>query len=1380
MGCLALVGIATIGLAAPAHALGTPDDPLLAALVLDGHGDAIVTQADHTVIAPGLDRVSLRRISSAGPLHAEILIAKLGADSAVHADYLYPGAVSTAETVRDMLGRSGAVAGVNGSFFDINNTNAPNGIGISQEDGIVTAPDSASEGANPVAFDSDGIGTIAQLMLEGSVDLGSPGKLAISGINTAVLGTGHIALFNPTWGEGNRARVLQNGSGGKDPGVEVWVADGKVTKVTTEVGAGSIPAGTQILVARGAGSNADALGALAVGDAAAVSYGLSANAGNVVAAIGANQTLLTDGSVTANGDASVEPRTGVGFADGGHTMILAVVDGRQATSIGMKLTQFGQLFKDLGADDAVNLDGGGSSTILARTAGDEHATLVHNPSDGEERLVPNGLGLFVAPGSGNVAGYRVVAAHASADAGRVFPGLRRVLDARGYDEMFAPVADAAPAWTGSSDAVAVSGTTGSAATVVGRSTGHATVTATTGGVSGSTDLQVLRPLDRLTASTSLVALVDRSSTKDLAIIGHDDQGYEAPIDPADVTVTGNEAGEFTIAPGDDDTFTITPTVDEGSAELHFDVQGQTVDVAVTVGVSDAPISTFDDVAAWRVTAARATVKIGSDAGRTGGTSVHLTYDFAQQAGTRTANAIPPTRYPIPGQPQNIKVWVKGTSSIGANAETYLGYRDALGSTKFSYSTAPTGNGWQQIDYAIPQGTAYPIEFAQVAAYETNADQLYRGEMWFDDATAEVAPNVELPITPLESSSVIASDGATDDDAQRVAIISDAQFVARAPDSGQVVAARRTLEEIVASKPDVMFIVGDFVDEASPADFALAKSILDEELTGVGFPWFYIPGNHEMMGTSDLTNFTNVFGDPVKTFDQAGTRFIMLDASTGTLSKNFAQLRMLRAQLDEAAANPAITGVVVLQHMPIDDPLVNKASQLVNRQDAELERTWLEDFRESSGKSIAMVNGHVGTFHSKVEDGIPYIINGNSGKTPSESPDFGEFTGWSMLGIDPAAGVWSSGDAAAPAGAVVNPWLEVETQTRVDALAAKSPKETLASGETFDLAPVVTQDGTRVRDVAWPMSWAWTGSDGVFVGASDEAPGDAIAALDPETQTLTGLRTGDAKATLTMNGVSDTVTFSVAGGHVSLKGAAEFASTLTADMSEWGAPKEATVSFQWLRDGAPIDGATGKTFVAGVDDLGTKLSVTATVTAPGLSTVATTSAATAPIAAREIPKTPTAEIGGDARVGETLNASVGTWGVDDVELAYRWLRDGLPVDAATTAGYALTDADLGARISVEITASRVGYTPKAVTSAATPTVTAAVVDAPTPTPTPAPGTPAPHEPAAGDAHHDAAEGSHLAFTGFEGQALGALGALLLGAGLVTVVLRRKRGATEHSE
>jgi exopolysaccharide biosynthesis protein len=44
--------------------------------------------------------------------------------------------------------------------------------------------------------------------------------------------------------------------------------------------------------------------------------------------------------------------------------------------------------------DAVNLDDGGSTTIVSRLHGRGELTLLNHPSDGSERRVADGIGLF--------------------------------------------------------------------------------------------------------------------------------------------------------------------------------------------------------------------------------------------------------------------------------------------------------------------------------------------------------------------------------------------------------------------------------------------------------------------------------------------------------------------------------------------------------------------------------------------------------------------------------------------------------------------------------------------------------------------------------------------------------------------------------------------------------------------------------------------------------------------------------------------------------------------------------------------------------------------------------------------------------------------------
>jgi hypothetical protein len=86
-------------------------------------------------------------------------------------------------------------------------------------------------------------------------------------------------------------------------------------------------------------------------------------------------TATLDAFETAN---LRQPRTAAGVSRDGRTVVLAVVDGRQAHSRGFTLYQLARLMVELGAHRAINLDGGGSSAMYVARAGG----LVSSPARG--------------------------------------------------------------------------------------------------------------------------------------------------------------------------------------------------------------------------------------------------------------------------------------------------------------------------------------------------------------------------------------------------------------------------------------------------------------------------------------------------------------------------------------------------------------------------------------------------------------------------------------------------------------------------------------------------------------------------------------------------------------------------------------------------------------------------------------------------------------------------------------------------------------------------------------------------------------------------------------------------------------------------------------
>jgi hypothetical protein len=128
----------------------------------------------------------------------------------------------------------------------------------------------------------------------------------------------------------------------------------------------------------------------------AVSFEAPANPYNAISGV----TRLVMGGSPVDGltDTELHPRTAIGYSKNGKFLYIVVVDGRQPLySEGITLPELADLLVDLGAHDAMNLDGGGSSTLVVRGA-DGEPRILNSPIDmyipGRERPVANHLGIY--------------------------------------------------------------------------------------------------------------------------------------------------------------------------------------------------------------------------------------------------------------------------------------------------------------------------------------------------------------------------------------------------------------------------------------------------------------------------------------------------------------------------------------------------------------------------------------------------------------------------------------------------------------------------------------------------------------------------------------------------------------------------------------------------------------------------------------------------------------------------------------------------------------------------------------------------------------------------------------------------------------------------
>lgn len=147
------------------------------------------------------------------------------------------------------------------------------------------------------------------------------------------------------------------------------------------------PLSGAVVSARRSGTKAEIVRSLRGANPVTLNWSLGWN--GAYQTVGGNPTLVEKGRIAVGRSKSDpffrrHPRTGVGVNRRGKVFFVTV-DGRQKRSRGMTLRGFARLFRSLGARWALNLDGGGSTTLFAK------GRVVNDPSDGRERPVSSAL-----------------------------------------------------------------------------------------------------------------------------------------------------------------------------------------------------------------------------------------------------------------------------------------------------------------------------------------------------------------------------------------------------------------------------------------------------------------------------------------------------------------------------------------------------------------------------------------------------------------------------------------------------------------------------------------------------------------------------------------------------------------------------------------------------------------------------------------------------------------------------------------------------------------------------------------------------------------------------------------------------------------------------
>ena len=300
------------------------------------------------------------------------------------------GVLPGLETTSSMARRRRAVAAINGDFF------YPSGrptAAFARRGRL--AQTALLPGANFAIARADERLFIGHRRVRASVTpLDSGRNMKVARVNSGRPGATGLALFTPQGGHLERppkgvcsARLREAGPYRADDDGDM-TAPFLVRKVACRKRR-MARAGATVLTARRHGSRRRDVKGLRRGQRVSITWrGGWPNVGDT---IGGNPVLIRDGRIewqSLSGNHYIfarHPRSGVGMTKDGKVLLVTVDGRRRRHSVGMTLVAFAKLFKSLGATWALNLDGGGSTTMVVR------GQVVNRPSDRRERPVGSAL-----------------------------------------------------------------------------------------------------------------------------------------------------------------------------------------------------------------------------------------------------------------------------------------------------------------------------------------------------------------------------------------------------------------------------------------------------------------------------------------------------------------------------------------------------------------------------------------------------------------------------------------------------------------------------------------------------------------------------------------------------------------------------------------------------------------------------------------------------------------------------------------------------------------------------------------------------------------------------------------------------------------------------
>ncbi|MBW5448491.1 copper amine oxidase [Cohnella sp. CFH 77786] len=672
------------------------------------------------------------------------------------------GSITQRQSVTAMAKETKAVAGINADIFNTTGDGAP--IGAEVSNGQLLVSTSQINGLYAFAITSDRKPLIDNFTFEGTVTASdTAATFPLAGVNKSLYWAdpnktnSHVDalyIYTSAWTAPERPA----GTGTKP--TEALVVDGVVQEIAIDKEI-TTPVPPNGYVLRGHGKAAKFItDNLIVGSHVASNYQLKSlttqqtyDPASFQMLVGGHTILLDQGQAAAfsrdisgvSGSAD-RARTAVGYSQDGSTVYLVTVEENGGRD-GVDLKELQQMLLKLGAWKAVNLDGGGSTTMVTRPLGDTNVTLAHPTFYGTtQRLVANGIGVYTNAPQGELQG--IVASGANT----LFIGQETSYALKGYDTYYNPVDPSGmqPVWS-----ISAPVGTFKDGTLTANKPGKATVTVKAGNASDTLNVEVVGQdqIERLVVNPNttvlrpgaVISVPVKARLKDgrelsvpASSVNWEFKGFKATADAGKLTVESVEEG-----------------VQAGFAIARYDGFGT---AAILGPGSEKSLETFEKPS-YAITFSglpaetAGTVEMLTDVpGKEGSQVLGLTYDFTNGTGSRFAYAnlnAAGGGVPVGGTPSAMTLDMLGDSSMNyARAE----FIDSDGKKVLvDIAKKIDWSGWKtiRVDLAAA-GLKGPAKLTKLYVVNLEQDQDERaleGEVAFDNLALQYPPKPFAAVKP---------------------------------------------------------------------------------------------------------------------------------------------------------------------------------------------------------------------------------------------------------------------------------------------------------------------------------------------------------------------------------------------------------------------------------------------------------------------------------------------------------------------------------------------------------------------------------------------------------------------------------------------------------